>query len=84
MNKYRLFRYFHSRLLLLLFCKVPLSLIPAPVYKISIDFINILSLETLTGFVLWASDLILTEWPGVVKVVHPNPNADISKVQFFF
>ncbi|WZZ80656.1 hypothetical protein YC2023_101228 [Brassica napus] len=58
---------------------VPLSLIPAPVYKISIDFINILSLETLTGFVLWASDLILTEWPGVVKVVHPNPNADISK-----
>ncbi|CAN6880734.1 unnamed protein product [Brassica oleracea] len=47
---------------------VPISLIPKPLYEKSIDFINTLPFDTLPAFVLWSSDLILTEWPGVVKV----------------
>ncbi|KAG2306492.1 hypothetical protein Bca52824_026240 [Brassica carinata] len=61
---------------------VPVSLIPTPLYQISVDFIRSISLETLTGFVRSASHLILTEWrPGVVQVVHPY--AEISKVATF-
>ncbi|XP_019087533.1 PREDICTED: uncharacterized protein LOC109127369, partial [Camelina sativa] len=48
----------------------------------SVDFINILPFETtLRAFVLWASDLILTEWPGVVKIEQNNSNK--SKVATF-
>ncbi|XP_018489251.2 uncharacterized protein LOC108859841 [Raphanus sativus] len=60
---------------------VPLSLIPMPVIEKTLDFINILPLDTLLGVVLWASDLILTEWPGVVKV--EQLNSDKSKVATF-
>ncbi|EOA18469.1 hypothetical protein CARUB_v10007015mg [Capsella rubella] len=61
---------------------VPLSQISTLVYETSIDFINKLPLETtLRAFVLWASDLILTEWPGVVKVEQLNSNK--SKVGTF-
>ncbi|WZZ19644.1 uncharacterized protein BNAA09G51360D isoform X1 [Brassica napus] len=60
---------------------VPLSLIPMSVYEQSLDFINTLPFETLPAVVLWASDLILTEWPGVVKV--EQLNSDLSKVATF-
>ncbi|CAG7869768.1 unnamed protein product, partial [Brassica rapa] len=53
---------------------VPISLIPNPVYQKSIDFINTLPFDTLPAFVLWSSDLILTEWPRVVKVEQRNSN----------
>lgn len=44
-----------------LFClQVPLSQIPDPVYKTSVDWINHLPLMTLCGFVLWAFNHILT------------------------
>lgn len=52
------------------------------VYEQSRDFINTLPFETLPAVVLWASDLILTEWPGVVKV--EQLNSDLSKVQLIF
>ncbi|EFH62587.1 hypothetical protein ARALYDRAFT_892928 [Arabidopsis lyrata subsp. lyrata] len=39
---------------------VPLSQIPDPVYKTSVDWINHLPLMTLCGFVLWAFNHILT------------------------
>ncbi|XP_056842255.1 uncharacterized protein LOC108850017 isoform X2 [Raphanus sativus] len=60
---------------------VPLSLIPMPVYEKSIDFINTLPFHILPAAVLWASDLILTEWPGVVKI--EQLNSDESKVAAF-
>ncbi|CAN6887052.1 unnamed protein product [Brassica oleracea] len=60
---------------------VPISLIPKPLYEKSIDFINTLPFDTLPAFVLWSSDLILTEWPGVVKVEQRNSNK--SKVATF-
>ncbi|KAL0795186.1 hypothetical protein Bca101_066563 [Brassica carinata] len=60
---------------------VPISLIPKPVYEKSIDFINTLPFDTLPAFVLWSSDLILTEWPGVIKVEQRNSNK--SKVAIF-
>ncbi|EOA18580.1 hypothetical protein CARUB_v10007146mg [Capsella rubella] len=61
---------------------VPFSQIPTPIYETSVDFINKLPFETtLRAFVLWASDLILTEWPGVVKV--EQLNSDKSKVGAF-
>ncbi|CAH8358048.1 unnamed protein product [Eruca vesicaria subsp. sativa] len=60
---------------------VPLSLIPKPVYEISTDFINIVPFHALPSFVLWGSDLILTEWPGVVKIEQVNSNK--SKVAIF-
>ncbi|CAN7099320.1 unnamed protein product [Brassica rapa subsp. narinosa] len=60
---------------------VPISLIPNPVYQKSIDFINTLPFDTLPAFVLWSSDLILTEWPRVIKVEQRNYNK--SKVATF-
>ncbi|WZZ58413.1 hypothetical protein YC2023_058520 [Brassica napus] len=60
---------------------IPISLIPKPLYEKSIDFINTLPFDTLSAFVLWSSDLILTEWPGVVKVEQRNSNK--SKVATF-
>ncbi|CAH8300682.1 unnamed protein product [Eruca vesicaria subsp. sativa] len=62
--------------------EVPLSLIPRPVYEISMDFIRSFSSETLLDFVRWAYHLIITEWQqrGVVEVVRPN---DESKVATF-
>ncbi|XP_010436119.2 PREDICTED: uncharacterized protein LOC104719833 isoform X2 [Camelina sativa] len=61
---------------------VPFPQIPTSVYETSVDFINILPFETtLRAFVLWASDLILTEWPGVVKIEQNNSNK--SKVATF-
>ncbi|KAL0814087.1 hypothetical protein Bca101_070530 [Brassica carinata] len=60
---------------------IPISLIPKPLYEKSIDFINTLPFDTLPAFVLWSSDLILTEWPEVVKVEQRNSNK--SKVATF-
>ena len=41
--------------------QVPLSHIPEPVYKTSVDWINQRPVEALGGFVLWAFDCILTD-----------------------
>ncbi|KAH0878198.1 hypothetical protein HID58_065592, partial [Brassica napus] len=64
-----------------MFEEYPLSKLIDPLYEKSIDFINTLPFDTLSAFVLWSSDLILTEWPGVVKVEQRNSNK--SKVATF-
>ncbi|CAH8313297.1 unnamed protein product [Eruca vesicaria subsp. sativa] len=60
---------------------VPISLIPMSLYEKSIDFIDKLPYQTPPAVVLWGSELILTDWPELVKVSQLTSN--ISTVAIF-